>query len=186
MFHTKYQIQNTCLRRQAKYRAFTLIEMLVVITIVALLTTMLLVYSRQGQSIQNLRRATSQLVANVRRAESLSMLTFGTNDIAWGVRIDQDGKGYSLVYENKDKILNSKSTVALHPGMKISSKRGYTYLFIPPEPTAVYIPASSTIDNLQNIQDNEEIDLKLIDKDYPYYKIIISPTGMIYKEIVTH
>ena len=180
MFHTKYKIQNT------KYRAFTLIEMMVVITIVALLTTMLLVYSRQGQSIQNLRRAASQLVANVRRAESLSMLTFGTDNIAWGIRIDQDGKGYSLVYESKDKVLNNKSTVTLHPGMEISNNQGRTYLFIPPEPTAVYIPASSTIDNLQNIQDNEEIDLKLIDEDYPYYKITIAPTGMIYKEIVTH
>ena len=33
MFHTKYKIQNTCLRRQAKYSGFTLIEALVAISI---------------------------------------------------------------------------------------------------------------------------------------------------------
>ena len=183
MFYHQHKKQNV------RYGGFTLIEMMVVITIVALLTTMLLVYSRQGQSIQNLRRAASQLVANIRRAESLSMLTFGTDNIAWGVRIDQDGKGYSLVHENKYKILKSKSTVALHPGMEINNQV-YIYLFIPPDPTATYISSyisdGGSVSGLQNVDSNQEIDLKLIDEDYPYYKIIISPTGMIYKEIVTH
>ena len=186
MFHHPHKKQNTCLRRQVRYGGFTLIEMMVTITIIALLTTMLLAYSRMGQSIQNLRRAASQLVANIRRAESLSMLTFGEDNIAWGVQISQNGKGYSLIYETKDKDLQSKSDIALSPGIIISNVLGKTYLFIPPDPTATYIPAGATINSLQNIQDNEEIDLKLTNKDYPYYKIIISPTGMIYKEIVNH
>ena len=161
--------------------------MLVTITIIALLTTMLLAYSRGGQSIQNLRRASSQLVANLRRAESLSMLTFGKDNIGWGLQIQSDGKGYSLVYETKDRELKTKSSIALPSGMIITNNsRGITYLFIPPDPTATYIPAGRTIDDIHNIQDNEVISLKLIDKDYPYYQVTLSPTGMVYKNIITH
>jgi len=59
---------------RSKSKAFTLIEMLVTISIITVLTTMVISYSHVGQSINNLRRAAEQLMTDLKRAQSLSML----------------------------------------------------------------------------------------------------------------
>ncbi len=167
-------------------RAFTLIEMLVTISIIALLTTMVLAYSHTGQSIQNLRRATEQLVSNLRRAESLSMLSFGQGEtqFGWGIKIN-DQSSYSLVsYKTKDSSPEVKSTIYFRKGIIVDEQSiGKTFLFIPPEPTAVYF-SGDNIYNMNDIQSNQVIIIKLVDKDYPCYEVRITPTGLIYKKIV--
>jgi|GEM_PF-1684389 len=195
--HTKYKIRDTRYKHSRSARkGFTLIEMLVTISIIALLTTMVLAYSHAGQSISNLRREAEQLVSNLRRAESLSMLSFGPGGKyrEWGIRINKkEGNRYSyslVYYKSRNNSPIPYSTVALRSGMGFNEASiGKVFLFIPPEPTPAYIPSSAdgNINNKQDIQSEDQvIVLKLINNvSAPYYKVIITPTGMIYKKMIS-
>ena len=195
--NTRYKILNTKYKYSRSARkAFTLIEMLVTISIIALLTTMILAYSHTGQSISNLRREAEQLVSNLRRAESLSMLSFGPSGEyrEWGIRInkkEENRYSYSLVYyESESNFPTVYSTVALRSGMSFDDASiDKVFLFIPPEPTPAYVPSSAdeNIGSEQDIQSEDQvIILKLINNiSAPHYEVRITPTGMIYKKMVS-
>jgi len=178
---------------RSKSKAFTLIEMLVTISIITLLTTMVISYSHVGQSINNLRRAAEQLMTDLKRAQSLSMLSFGpaAEYKGWGIEINEEGNGYSLIYKTDDGFETESSTsfrknIYIIDGEVDNEERnekslGKKFLFIPPEPTAVYIESGSIEE--EDVKSNQVIILQLSAPDSPQYKVIISSTGMIHKEL---
>ena len=74
---------------QHKSLAFTLIEMMVTLSIITLLTVMVLVYSRQSETVTNLIRDSDKMVYELRRAQNSSMLTLqqssGQAICGWGI-----------------------------------------------------------------------------------------------------
>jgi len=179
---------------RAKSRAFTLIEMLVTISIITLLTTMVISYSRAGQSINNLRRATEQLMADLKRAQSLSMLSFGSTEApveGWGIEIDENGDKYYLISKSDTGVFNRESSISFRKGISIvngeldnENSLGKTFFFIPPEPTVVYIEdIEHNPTDEKDIIDDQIIILKLSSPDVTKYEIVISSTGMIYKKL---
>jgi len=147
-----------------------------------------------GQSINNLRRAAEQLVSNLRRAESSSMLSLGSGQAYeleqtcewWGIRIDEPTQ-YSLVYKIKTGTATetkTQSIISLRKGILIDDDIiGRTFIFIPPEPTAAYIDSDPDI--VHDILGNQIITLKLSSRDFPKYEVSISTTGMIHKKLIS-
>ena len=58
-----------------KKKGFTIIEMMVTLSIVTLLAVMVLAYSRQSERVTNLIRDSDKMVYELRRAQNLAMLT---------------------------------------------------------------------------------------------------------------
>jgi len=61
--------------KNKKYQGFTLIEMLVTLSIIVIMSSVLIVYSRNGEKVGQLNRAIERLSFDVRRMASMSMQT---------------------------------------------------------------------------------------------------------------
>jgi len=74
-------------------RGFTLIEMLIVVAITAMLSSLLIIYSRTGEYQIVLFREQSKLASAIFRAKTLSVATFGGVEApcGYGVHLDQSG-----------------------------------------------------------------------------------------------
>lgn len=130
-------------------RGFTLVEILVTAAIIALLTSVLTVYTRSQEAPLLLFREQSQLFSVINRAKSLSIQTFNNPDIPCGigVRLEQTGR-YFMFYDrasdcsssdyrwqsgsddttvpNEDYMLDSKINFATLPVSDV--------VFVPPDP----------------------------------------------------
>ncbi|MDP3901891.1 MAG: prepilin-type N-terminal cleavage/methylation domain-containing protein [bacterium] len=84
-----------------KQRGFTVIELLVVIGILALLTSMLLLYSRDSEKQLTLLREQAKLVNTILRAKSLSIQTFRVDGAACGYGVHIVPKYYQLFKDSK-------------------------------------------------------------------------------------
>jgi prepilin-type N-terminal cleavage/methylation domain-containing protein len=99
-------------------KGFTLVELLVTISIMAIVTASVFGYSRQNENRNNLIRAQQRLVFELRRAQSLAMSnsqnpkdTSGNKCARWGIKfILTDGvyDSYSLQSQTCPKNLSNK------------------------------------------------------------------------------
>ena len=154
------------LRKQAKtykYAGFTLVELLVTISMMAIITAGIFGYSRNNENQNNLNRAEQRLVFELGRVETLAMNnsqdsgnTLEGKWIRWGIVFDNNGTSYDVKAQtcdseavpggpfSNDKGLCSShnnpvtiETVRLPTGINISASGTTSVYFLAPEP-AVY------------------------------------------------
>lgn len=127
-------------------KGFTVIEMLVVISIIALLSSILIIYSRAGENQMILFRDQARLITALNRAKSLSVQMFNAPQppCAFGVYFSQAGNTFlifrdlALDCRNADHIYTG--TEELFESYQLSSKIKFKELtltnvvFIPPDP----------------------------------------------------
>ncbi|MFA5392104.1 MAG: type II secretion system protein [Candidatus Paceibacterota bacterium] len=168
-----------------KKKGFTLIEMMVTLSIVTLLTVMVLVYSRQSEKVTNLIRDSDKMVFELRRAQNLAMLTLQPSIqpiCGWGIYINKESvpqTQYILFSDFCDGVtpeqydLEEKfETVNLLKGVKITEANIFSITFVPPEPQVKFYPILS----------GGEIKMCLEAKSNVCYTIYVSPAGQIYKK----
>ena len=141
-------------------RGFTVLEMLVVISIIVLLSSLLILYSRTGENQVILFRDQSRLITALNRAKSLSIQLFNTPEppCAFGVHFSQNS---FLIFRDLAPDCQNVSHTYNDPGelfenYQLSSKIRFKQLdpqltltdivFIPPDPKTL-------IDNDQNKTD---------------------------------
>jgi prepilin-type N-terminal cleavage/methylation domain-containing protein len=177
---------------KSKTRAFTIIEMLVTLSIITLLTTMVLVYSRQSEKVTNLIRDSDKMVYELRRAQNLAMLTLhptttvggssSDNICGWGIYIDKENlpqtqyilfndfcnTGTRGQYDSGEAV----ETINLLKGVAITDSNIKSIIFVPPEPQVKFDPSSITEASITMCLENNP----------NCFTIHITSAGQIYKE----
>lgn len=129
-----------------KNRGFTVLEMLVVISIIILLSSLLILYSRAGENQIILFRDQSRLIMVLNRAKSLSIQMFNAPEspCAFGVHFSQAENAFlifrdlAVTCQNADHVYTE--TGELFERYQLSSKIKFGGLtltdivFIPPDP----------------------------------------------------
>lgn len=184
-----------------KGAGFTIIEMLVTLSIITLLTTMVLVYSRQSERATNLIRDSDKLMYELRRAQNLAMLTLqptattsggSANPICgWGIYFNKSGLSQEpqtqyILFSDFCNIGNPRNydpgeefeVVKLLKGVEIFKSNVDAIVFVPPEPTVVF----SNFEEDDEETDSAFIRIRLSDAtNKPYYKIRVTQAGQISK-----
>ena len=132
-------------------RGFTLVEMMIVITISAVLMAMVIFYGRGGEKQIILLTEQAKLINTILRSKSLAIQTFNQprRPCGYGVHFVPNGyilfkdlsedcslsdKKYSGPDEDVDNIILNKAVKFLPPPL-------LDVLFIPPDPTVILIPS---------------------------------------------
>ena len=136
-------------------RGFTLIETLVIISILTLLTSFLILYSRGGERQIILLREKAELISAILRAKSLAINTLVEDEPACGYGVAFDGSNYFIykdlagdcglsdrVYSGPasgEKLENetcaeSGGVCTLDPSLKFFQRDVNDVLFVPPDP----------------------------------------------------
>ena len=176
-----------------KGAGFTLVEMMVSIGIITLLSIMILSYNRRAETITALTRSANKLVFELQRIQNEAMLVYQTGEekekiCGWGIYIPLDFPQKEIISfadlcteNNKtkgDTVYSegeTKEEIPLVKQTEIFDSNIESVVFVPPEPRIYFNP--------QNIN-KAIIKLKLENQlsKYPYYEIIISKSGQIYKK----
>ncbi|MBP8617651.1 MAG: hypothetical protein BWY48_00033 [Parcubacteria group bacterium ADurb.Bin305] len=173
---------------------FTIIEMLVTITIITLLSTMILGYSRQAENTSLLTRMATRIVFELQGAQHSAMSTLsesGENICGWGVYFGEDvPQTEIIIFKDLCNVVTKEGNyhynegeavekISFLKGVELSYKNINSICYVPPEPRVVFFPALSG-DNNQAV-----LILKLEGVDIPYYKITVSKSGQVYKNLIT-
>jgi len=180
------------------FRGFTIIEMLVTMGVLTLLTSMILTYSRRGESFTNLTREAERLIFNLNQVKNLSLLTLNQgsdqNICGWGIHFDATNNSYKIFHDycnggTGDQQYNpgeETETITLLKGIEIKTNVG-DIIFIPPEPRVKFINFTSDEEEDEEASDDDTsafIRMRLTgDKSKSYYRIRINLAGQIYKEL---
>lgn len=183
-----------------KLRGFTLIEMLVTLGIITMLSTMILAYSRQSESVADLIREGNRIVFEIQKAQSLSMLVLqedSSNEkevCGWGIYIDKDNvpvekfilftdfceefpngdlKGNYKYDENQGEKVEEFNLLRR---IEIFESSINSIVFVPPEPKIKFSPDPVG-------EDSAIIKIRLKNIPDQYYEIQISKVGQVYKEL---
>jgi len=189
-----YKIKNYKITK-LKAIGFTLIEMLVTLGIITALSSMVLVYSRKGESVSNLIREGDHMAFELRRAQNQAMMTLqqdsGSDEkiCGWGIYIEEGiltdvpqkqfllfkdlcEEGTSKGNEKYDPDSNEKvETISLLKGVEIFKSNISSITFIPPEPRVKFSPDFG--------DGNAYIEIRLKNQPETYYRIEVSEVGQI-------
>lgn len=167
-------------------KAFTLIEILAVISIIILLSGIVLVNYRVGERQFTLQRAAGKLASDIRRAQEMAMSAEelpggGVPGGGYGVYFEKNTDNYKLYadvsppdfrYDAGDQVIE---TIYLEKGVEISlvfpAKTSIN--FTPPDPT-VNLKDSAGLDS-----DNVEITIALIADPSKTRTILVNKVGRI-------
>jgi len=177
---------------------FTLIEMMITLSIVTLLTTMVLIYSRQSESVTNLIRDSDRLLFNLRQVQNSSMLTLqqstgSSNVCGWGIYINKDTLPQAQYILFSDFCVSGSlegnhrydppnelsETVNLLKGVEIKFSDIKSVVFVPPEPQ---IKVSFDGVSSQTLSNTVDITMCLEADSNNCFVIHITPAGQIYKK----
>jgi len=175
----KNNIQKNYLGQQA---GFTITELLVVMFIISLLSSLVLANHRSGQKRYALSQATQQLVSDLRRVQNMAMSGVDMADRSgYGVYVEKDDNFYIIYADENDNSTYQPSdatieTIDLSNQIKISSVSPLSskidIFFKPPEPTT-YINAND------GVGISGTITLKLEDTSLTK-TITVTTVGLIY------
>ena len=132
---------------------FTLVEMIVVISIIALISTIMLTNYRGGQKESTLQRAAQQVVSDLRRAQNMAISTkeLGTT-YGYGVYFNSSGYPTSYIlfadadndkYYDIGEEVEAAIELPTHIQINSVSPSPVHIFFLPPDPTT-FINADST------------------------------------------
>lgn len=134
-------------------KGFTTIEMLVVIGVMALMSSVLMVYGRTGERQINLFKEQARIISALSRAKYLSIATFGKTDVPCGYGIHFEAPRTFLIF--KDLAVSGDCSLAdkkysgageIFESFELDSVIVFDQLtlsdivFIPPSPSVVITP----------------------------------------------
>ncbi len=164
-------------------RGFTLVELLIVIGIMTLLSTMAILYSRTGERQIILFQEQIKVLNTLSRAKSLSIATFVKYDDTCGFGVHFDGSDNSFrIFRDLGRepdcsdadiqysgIIEDFEVFELSPFVVFDHLTMSDIIFYPPEPETVIMPGR---------QEEAIIRLKIIGSDNSIY-IKVNDAGMI-------
>lgn len=137
----------------------TLIELIVSVSLIALLSALVLLYTRTGEFQTRLFREADRLVANLRRTQELALLIQefqGAVPCGYGIHFEASatnyivfadlGSGSSCSSQDFRRAASGSEdfeTVKLEPGVYILSSTASDVVFLPPEPRTSFNPAAN-------------------------------------------
>lgn len=137
-------------------RGFTLIETLVILSIIAILSSVLLLYNRSGERQLILIQQKAKVIGEILRAKSLSIGTFVADEpvCGYGVHFEQqtfrlfkdlasDCSASDLIY-SADNPGETVEAFTLPGGVNFSEIGARDILFAPPNPTVFLDGGSQT------------------------------------------
>ncbi len=147
-------------------KGFTLIEMLVTLSIIVIMSGVLIVYTRGSEKIGQLNRGSERLSFDVRRMASMSMQTKQVKDedgnmrdvCGWGIHFNNDGGNKYIVFsdyclEGQDKgdmIFEEEETqeiIKLGRNVSIIDLTMNSFIYVPPEPKLYILDTNDTQEN---------------------------------------
>ncbi len=138
---------------------FTIIEMLVILGVLALLSGVLIVYSRSGEMASNLIRQSAKMVADINRAKNLSITTttftnsfgqnlkpcgygvyFDTNSIPdqYIIFADTSSDCGSSLYQRVSDGSNDLEVIPILPSFSLEIGNVQQIFFLPPDPEVFF------------------------------------------------
>lgn len=154
---------------------FTLIELIVSITILGLITTISIANYKKGGNSTELIAVTQDIVSEIRKTQSFAMSSEKMNGVnppgGWGIKLQDNSSEISifadLVPDSKlvetDNELYSKSKFSLSGNVFVSdinvnggNRPNFYITFIPPDPT-IDIAWADSGNNLSSFQPTAEI-----------------------------
>lgn len=142
------------LKNSASKNGFVLVELLVTIGIIALLSSILIVYSHTGEKQVLLFRDQAKVINSIMRAKSLSVQSFEAkgNICGYGVHFNLDGAFVIFEhssdncedfggYSDSDKIIKIEN---LDEKLYFSLIDFDDIFFLPPDPTVMFYPIGSS------------------------------------------
>ncbi len=172
--NSKLKTQN--IRHKIQEKGFTLVETLVVISIMVLLSSFLILYSRTGENQIILFRDQARLIAALNRAKSLSIQTFNVPQpsCAFGVHFSQAENSFVIFKDLAGDCLNSDNIYTgtgelfekyqLSPRVKFADLALIDIIFIPPDPKTLIdndSNKSEALITLQNLNGNVSLKVKV-------------------------
>jgi len=151
-------------RQSASTKAFTTIEILVIIGILSLLSATLILYSRTGERQINLFKEQAKITEIISRAKSLSIATYGKLGVPCGYGVHFEAPSAFLIFKDlaadcKDSDQKYSGAAEIYESFQLDSTIIFDSLslsdiiFIPPDPTVIITPP----------QDEATIIIKTID-----------------------
>ena len=190
-----YIFQRTSKYFQRKSLAFTLIEMLVTLSIVTLLTVMVIGYSRRSESLINLMRETDRLIFNLRLVQNNSMLSIKDDSIKseyynniWGITFEDSNPNfiYRIFSQSLSQCANPGGGSFAHVfefikplnNVFLKSTNVNQIIFIPPDPKIIFCD-----ENYHNLDITQaEITFCLANNEDVCSTVYITSSGLIYKK----
>ena len=159
--------------RTSSTSGFTLIETLVVLSITALLSTVLILYSHIGENQIALFRDQSQVIGIIAKAKSLALQTYVSGGAACGYGVHFTLPNTVILFKdqaancaNSDNVYSGPSEefshLILDQNITFASTDMTDILFVPPDPTVIMTPAitSGTI-TLQAAGSTAQVKIKV-------------------------
>ncbi|MFA5083926.1 MAG: prepilin-type N-terminal cleavage/methylation domain-containing protein [Candidatus Paceibacterota bacterium] len=157
-------------------KGFTVIEMLVVISVMVLLTSLLILYSRTGESQIILFRDQARLIAALNRAKFLSTQLYSAPEspCGFGVYFSQAENSFLIfrdsaancstsdnIYSGADELFENYQ---LSPQVKFGDLTLTNIIFIPPDPETLIDNDPNKIEGiitLQNLNGSASLNVKV-------------------------
>ena len=181
-------------KKQRIFTGFTIIEMMVTLSIITVLLTMMLAYNRKAEKINYLNRAVNRVLFEVKRAQDLAMLVWQQSP-----ETSQKICGWGLYWGDEDNSLQNKiilfkdfckegenygdnkysedeqEEVILLKEVVITGTNVESLCFVPPDPKLYFYPP---------LDKGEAAELTLCLENQPNicYRLTISPSGQISKQ----
>ncbi|MBI4119685.1 MAG: type II secretion system protein [Parcubacteria group bacterium] len=167
-------------------RGFTLVELLVTISIIIVLTTVLLGYSRSNEPQLILLREQAQLVNTIFRAKAFSVQALNEPDIPCGIGVHFEWGGRYFIFRDRsvscadsDHVwqANGDDQIIANEDRQLDSKISFWVLqisdvvFVPPDPQT-YLNGSLSFGDAQ-------IKIRVTAAPNPSQTIIINNAGQI-------
>ncbi len=166
-------------KNQSARSGFTLIEMLVVISITALLSSVLIIYSRIGERQILLFREQAKIINMILKSKSLALQTYVSGEKTCGYGVHFEAPRSAILFRDlsddcsaSDNVYSGASEdfekLSLDGLISFSAIDFTDILFIPPDPQVRLNPAQSS----------GNISIKAIDSD-AVVKVKINSAGQV-------
>jgi len=155
-------------RQSASIKAFTIIEMLVIIGVLSLMSSILILYSRRAEQYVVLFKEQAKVINILSRAKALSISTYSRSEVPCGYGVHFEAPRTFLIFKDlpvnsncssADKKYSDSTSSELVESFQLDSRVLFDslslsdILFIPPDPKVVITPS----------QDEATVVLKTID-----------------------